>query len=346
MANEMIAKNFGKMKLADVFKNQVADNDLGAGVVGGFGVIGFKGKVWSRRKSGEEELLMRPDGDGPRSSIDVVVLQASKTLSKVWYEKGYVDGNSAPPDCWSNDAIRPDPTSPKIQSPTCGSCPRNIWGGRITENGKRAKECGDAKRLAVAFIDELEEVELEPELLRVPAASLADLKTYGDELSKLGYPYFAVATKITFDPEEAYPKFKFQGVRPLTGEEGTKVIEMREDTLIDRILGETSEAALVDGDRRPAMVAALPPAAKQPKTINAEVEPTPAKSEVKPRGRKKAVAAPPPEEVEEAEEVTEEVTDEATTLAAGGDGEEDDDFAAALDAKLSGFLSDKIKAKK
>ena len=334
MANELIAKDFSKYKIADVFKNTVAENDLGAGIQGGFGVVGYKGKTWSKRKGGEEELLMREDGDGPRSSIDVVILSSARNKSKTWYEKGYVEGSSASPDCFSNNGETPDPSSPKLQSDTCASCPRNVWGGRITENNKRAKECSDAKRLAVAFVDDLDEEDIEPLLLRVPAASLADLLAYGTEISKLGYPYYSVVTKVTFDPEESYPKFKFMAARPLNGKEGAKAIDMRNNPLVEHILSQTSEVTLVEGSAVSEKPVEKPKPA--PKVINAE--PVTSKSKVTPR--KAAVARA--EEIEDAE-----VVEEAETAAAPAedpaaeaeaDEGEDEDFDAALEAKLSAFL--------
>lgn len=350
MANSMISKDFGKHKISKVFKDAVAENDLGAGISGGFAVVGYKGKVWSVRRAGEDEILMRDDGDGPRSSIDVAIVSSATVLSKTWYEKGYVEGSSAPPDCWSGNGITPNPTSPKLQSPTCATCPRNVWGGKITENNKRTKECGDAKRMAVVFIDDIVEEDTQPMLLRTPAASLADLSSYGAEISKLGYPYYSVATKINFDPEESYPKFVFTAIRPLTDEEAERVMEMRGNALVDRILDQTNEAVMVDG----AMITqALPPKQLEkpsPKVIQAEAETAPAK------GRKpKATAEAPPkksavtprkaamvaaEEVEDAEVVSEDDPVAALDQIVGNGEEEEDAFDKSLDDKLSAFLSD------
>jgi hypothetical protein len=344
MANEMISKEFGKHKMAAVFANVPVENDLSGGISGGFAVVGYKGKTWSYRYRGEEKLLMREDGDGPRSSLDVVIVASSKVLSKVWYENGYVEGNSSPPDCWSGNGITPHANSPKKQSETCASCPRNVWGGRITENGKRAKECTDSKRMAVVPLDNVRNEDMGgPMLLRVPAASLSDLSTYGNELAKLGYHYFAVATKIQFDPEESYPKFRFIAIRPLDTEEGAAVLEMRDDALVGRILDEEGATVIdADGGVKPASVAALPPKTEAPKrtppkTINAE--PVTTKSKVTPR--KAAVSRA--EEIEDAQVVEEPAATPAAAEEAAEEegGEEDEAFDAALEAKLSKFLGGK-----
>ncbi len=80
-----------------------------------------------------------------------------------------------------------------------------------------------------------------PMLLRVPAASLQDLATYGELMAKLGYPYYAIGTRVAFEPNESYPKFVFTGIRPLTEEEGKAVVALQEDQSIVRILAESSE---------------------------------------------------------------------------------------------------------
>jgi hypothetical protein len=272
---------------------------------------------------------MREDGDGPRASIDLVVLAASKHLSKVWYEKGWVEGNSSPPDCWSGNGITPDPSAPNLQSPTCASCPRNIWGGRITENGKRAKECTDSKRLAVVPVNDIaNEAWGGPMLLRVPAASLSSLASYGAEMSKMGFPYYSIATRISFDPQESYPKFKFMAVRPLDLEEGAQVLELKESPLVDRILAETGET-VIEG-----VAPAAAPAVKQ--IAKPAPKPAPA-SKVMPR--KAAPASKPAEEVEDAEVVEEPAAAVETAAAAEEEAEEDGEaFDKALDAKLAAFL--------
>jgi len=350
-ASEMISKEFFKHKAAAVFADIPVENDLSAGITGGFPVVGYKGKTWSIRKRGEEELLMRPDGDGPRGSIDVVILSSAKVLSKTWYESGYVEGNSAPPDCWSGNGQVPSPQSPKIQSATCGTCPRNIWGGRITENGKRAKECADAKRMAVVFYDEIGEEGLEPALLRVPAASLADLMSYGNEVAKLGHHYFSVVTKISFDPEEAYPKFKFMATRPLNDAEGAAILEVRkDDSSVERILDETGDTVIdADGNVRPAQLPRPAPTAAiaKPavKTINAAPATKPAGKVVTPKSKvtpRKAAVARAEETIEDATVVEEEAAANGGETAAEEEVEaaEDDDeaFDAALEAKLNAFL--------
>lgn len=240
--NALVPQNFGPVSTR--FQGVAVTDDLSAGVQAGFGIMGYKGKVWSLRKGGQETPLMRPDGDGPRNSIEVVILKASGHVSKIWYENGYVEGSTAAPDCFSSNGVTPDPASKKRQHNACATCPMNQWGSRITPAGKQGKACSDSKRLAIAPAEDIKnEAFGGPLLLRVPAASLRDLAAYGEKMSALGYQYFAIATRIGFDAAEPYPKFVFGAIRPLTDAEADLVLELRDCRQVMTILAEGSENA-------------------------------------------------------------------------------------------------------
>lgn len=237
-----VPANFGRV--STIFANQVPSDELGSGIVTGFGVVGYRGKVWSIKHQGQEHQLMRDDGDGPRGSIEVVLVKASSVVSKIFYAAGFQDGSTAPPDCWSSNGQTPDASVQRKQSPTCANCPNNAWGSRVTESGKNGKACSDAKRIAVVPLGDIDnETFGGPMLLRVPAASLKDVKQYGDLMGSYGFPYFAVGTRIAFDPQDAYPHFVFSAIRPLTDEEGKKVLALRDDPKVARILSEMVETA-------------------------------------------------------------------------------------------------------
>lgn len=250
--SELIPANFGQVSTK--FAQSSVQDDLSSGIQSSFGLIGYKGKVWSIRYRGDDTPLMRDDGDGPRGSIEVVILKASPNISKIWYEQGYVEGSSAAPDCFSNNGIAPEPTSAKRQSDSCALCPHNQWGSRITPAGKQGKACADSKRLAVVPLGDLNnEMFGGPMLLRVPAASLQDLAMYGQKMNQMGYPYYSIGTKISFDAAESYPKFVFSGLRPLNDAEADIVLSERDGHTVSRILSENEFA--------PAAVPAGSPAA-------------------------------------------------------------------------------------
>jgi len=235
--------SFGKVSTA-FSGEQFVNNELSAGISTGYGIISYRGKVWRTKYRGEEINIMRPDGDGPEASLRVVVVKAAGNKSKIWYENGYVEGSSAAPDCWSSNGMTPDMSATKKQSPACASCKQNAVGSKVNASGKPGRACADSKRLAIVPFDDIEnETYGGPMLLRVPGGSLTDLATFSTTMHKNGYPYQSYGLKISFDVNEAYPKFVYSAIRPLTNEEAQKIIALQDDPRINSILAESGDLA-------------------------------------------------------------------------------------------------------
>jgi len=322
MSNIVVPNNFGAVSTR--FANKKVEDDLSAGVSTGYGIISYRGKVWRTKFRGEETNLMREDGDGPRSSIEVVILKAAGHLSKIYYKDGYKEGSTESPDCYSNNGVTPDINSKAKQSNTCAACPMNAWGSRITPAGKPGKACSDSKRAVVVPLADLtNEVYGGPMLLRIPAASLQDLAQYGQKMGSMGYPYYAIGTRISFDTKEAFPKFVFNAIRPLTDPEADQIIALREDPRVGRILSE-SEVAADQPAPTPATVFEQPPQIAKPAEVKAPAH-DPETGEIKEpapkREYKKKAAAPPPPPVEDEDE-----------------GEAPSSFDDELDAQLDSLL--------
>jgi hypothetical protein len=316
MANNMITipQGFGAAPAVLRTQGTAVNDELGGGITSGFAVLGFRGKVWRVKARGEEKVLTRDDNPNEaRGSVEVVIVKASDHLSKIYYEQGFVEGSSAPPDCWSTTGLAPDPASPKRQSATCAGCQHNVWGSKQTPAGKAGKACQDSKRLAVVPVADIQnEVLGGPMLLRTPAASLQDLKKYGSVLSQYGHSYFGVATRISFDMNEAYPKFVFGAIRPLTEDEAQQVLDLRSDERVARILNEAVEVVSSDdgGPQGAPPLFEQPPQPKPPAPAPAMAESTkgpaenqaPAKSAevVKLTSEVKTPPKPAPAPVEEA----------------------------------------------
>ena len=341
--NALVPANMGQV--STVFANQTpAADDLTSGIQGGFGHIGYKGKVWSIRHRGEEVQLMRDDGDGPRNSIEIVLLKANPHVSKIFYEGSYVEGSNAAPDCFSHNGITPDPGAQKKQATTCAACPKNAWGSRITPEGKQAKACSDSRRLAVVPLNDIRnEVYGGPMLLRVPAASLQELAMFAKKMAGLGYPYYSIGIRVSFDPASAFPKFQFAPIRALTNEEGKLVLEMQNGPDVARILAEQEfSAPALPSPAAAASVFEQPPAAQlpapqaAPSAVTPQVTgggfgPTSAPQKVAPPAENNVVplatAAPAAAPAQPA----------ATPAAAPAEGASDD-FTKALDAQLADIL--------
>lgn len=332
-----LPKGFGAV--SSVFGGQAATNDeLGAGVASSYGVMGYKGKVWSTRYQGVETPLMREDGDGARGSIEVVIVKAAAPISKIFYKGGYTEGSTAAPDCWSANGQTPDGSVQNKVHATCADCPMNAWGSRVTEAGKQGKACADSRRIAVVPVADIDnELFGGPMLLRVPAASLKDLKAYGDLLNSYQYPYYAVATRISFDPKEAYPKFVFSAIRPLTDDEARKIMALRDDKRVSTVLNETADQRVAAAAPAAASVPASPfesPAASvttgqmsaqaQETTAAASQASTAAQTDPAAEAKKAATA--------ERKRKAAEAAAEAARLAALAAAEDDEDEDAIIDA--------------
>jgi len=272
---DVIPANFGGA--SSRFATVKIENDAAAGIGASYAVVTYRGKAWKTKYRGEEKIVMRPDGDGPANSIEVVILMASAVKSKLYYP-GYVDGANNRPACWSSNGVTPDPRAESKQANACAICPRAVRGSKVDENGQaRGSECRDNKRVAIVPLGDLENDLLGgPMLLRIPAASLNAFAEFTTKLEKMGVPYCGAGIKISFDPTEAYPKFVFQAVRPLTDDEADIVLSLRDSMQVKRIISEDI------GDTTPAL-----PAPDQVFAQPGEVSP-------KFSALKEKVAAPPP----------------------------------------------------
>lgn len=301
--NNIIPANFGRA--SSKFAGIQISNDAAAGIESGYAVMKYKGKVWALEYRGEHKPLMRPDGDGPANSIEVVIVAASSVKSKLYY-KGYNDGANDRPLCFSSNGVTPDQRSQQPQANACAVCPQNQRGSRVDENGQaRGTACRDNKRVAIVPLADLEnEVYGGPMLLRIPAASLNDFAQFATKLEQLGLPYCAVGVKIAFDPEQAYPKFLFSGVRTLTDEEADVILEMRDSPQVKRIISEDvgSQSVTPKVTHDDGLSQLAPPPAKMA-AVKDEPAPAPAPAPVKKAAAPKK-AAPVVAEVEDEAETT------------------------------------------
>jgi hypothetical protein len=195
-----------------------------ANVQASFGIIGYKGRNF-RIKYRSEETLLKDERGVPLPTLEVVIVGVASGISKQFYEKGFVEGDSAAPDCFSVNGTAPDASSPKKQCSTCAVCPKNQWGSKITESGSKGKACQDSRRISVVPAGDLEnEMFGGPMLLRLPPTTLAAFAQYGAMLDKKGAGMEYVKTEIGFDYDVAYPKMTFKATGWLSEAEAVAVI--------------------------------------------------------------------------------------------------------------------------
>lgn len=236
------------------FENQLPDaafaglnpeaENLADGIGSSYGIVGYRGKVWSLRLRGETATFTRPDDGSPAAFLDVIVLRSASYKSKSYYPAGSFDQDSggSRPVCAALDGVTPDNDVQERQSQACAICPRNEW--KLNADGKKNRECSDYKRLAVLILPSQSKALLgaplmEPVFLRVPAASLNDLAILGEAMSKKGFHFSTYITRIGFQPDKAHPQMTFRALQKLTAAEAPVVMPLREDPQSYRITGES-----------------------------------------------------------------------------------------------------------
>jgi hypothetical protein len=215
-----------------------------------FSVVSIKGKVWRIKHRGVETILQtsagtdhhgRPLPVAPVQTIDVVVVGLASGVSKTFYTGQYTEGSAEKPDCMSANGVTPDVGVPHRQSTHCGPCPQNQWGSRTTAQGKRAKACQDARRLAIVPSgDEANDNFGGPMLFRIPAMSLGALDKYCRDLERMNVDISQVITRLGFQPSMAYPSITFEAVGYIQTPEAYAIVDEHvRSEMVNRIVNES-----------------------------------------------------------------------------------------------------------
>jgi len=274
-----------------------------AGVQASFAVVGYKGRSWRLKHRGEETLL-RDGQNRPIPELEVVIVGVAPSVSKIYYAKSYTEGDDSAPDCFSLDGVAPDAAAPKKQNATCGTCPHNQWGSRITEAGKRAKSCQDSRRIAIVPLLDIENESLGgPMLLRIPPTSLPNLANYADFLTRKGADVPWVGTKLSFDYDVAYPKIVFEALGFLNDDQAQQVVDVMQNPLIERMLFDAGPIESAPAAGAAGEIAGKPPAAMQSATVTPlrraastpAAEPPPIQEPPPPEPAPEPEPEPPPE---------------------------------------------------
>jgi hypothetical protein len=307
----------------------IEDNDaLSSGLSGGFSTMSIKGSKFRIKCGGEETVVVDEEGL-PKMGIEVVIAKASEFVAKTFYEGDYTEGTAGEPDCYSLDGQKPSSRSPRPQSELCGICPKGKFGSKMTADGRETKACSDSRRVVVVPANDITNEQYGgPMLLRIPVMSLGDLGTYGKAMKAKGFPYNTVVTRLSFDPDVAYPKLMFKAVRPLNQSEASELVEHFSAGNIDSMLVDEREVTKATADKVSGMAHKPKPKPPVKKSVDtdfettaeepsedAETEESKALKKKKKTAKKKAArkikAQPDAEEVEQAPEtIAVETTDD------------------------------------
>ncbi len=218
-------------------------SELGDGIRSSYAILSIKAGRWRIKYKGTETPLMALNPSTGRQepipTLDMVIVKANGFLNKQFYAGKYVEGSTAPPDCYSLDGKVPSAAVAHPVHSNCATCPKNQWGSLIGDNGVKQKACRDTKKLAVVPLSNIRNAELGGAMLfRVPPSSLKDLSSLADAMKARGYPYNSIAIRFGFDMDVSHPKPTFQGFRALTDEEADLVLEMYESDSVAAVLAD------------------------------------------------------------------------------------------------------------
>jgi hypothetical protein len=152
--------------------------------------------------------------------LDVVIVNAAETISRVFYEGKFSEEENTGPSCRSANGEKPDADITNPPSQTCNNCPNNIKGSGQGES----RACRFNQRIAVVLANDMDGDVLQ---LVVPAKSLFGkesnsnfpLQAYARWLSAQSIEPNEVITRIKFDTTESSPKLFFKTMRWLEDSE-------------------------------------------------------------------------------------------------------------------------------
>lgn len=199
-----------------LFQQQVPDyikdaklDDLtkSLGGSGGSKRISIRGSVFRMMVNGEEIAK------NESRAMKVIVVNGTKYVARKYYKNAYVPGETAAPDCWSNDGTTPDASIESPQFANCENCPQNIKGSGQGES----RACRYEKRLAVVLADDIEGNVYQ---LILPSKSYFGKSTldkmpfeqYAKYVASQGYNINMIVTEMKFDSDSDNPKLIFKPV--------------------------------------------------------------------------------------------------------------------------------------
>ena len=283
-----LAGRIGKAsKLADV-----AAAGIGTGGID-YPRISIKGGRFRIVEGGVETVM-------DSSTIEVIVVGASRLLTKQWYAKAWTpDAEAVAPDCFSLNGVRPDPASSSPQADMCAECEHNVWGSKITPQGTKIKACPDQKRVAVVAADDPAGPVY---LLTITPAALTSWAQYSKKLKMHGVSPDLLRTKVSFDTSASFPKLMFSNGDFNDADTQAIIDGVVDNDSVRHVLGDDDEGAVAEVPKpaaKPALVRAAKPAPVEEVVEEEEAAPVeePAKPAARGFGKTKAAAAEPAEEV-------------------------------------------------
>ena len=191
-------------------------DDLTKSLAGNTGLkrISIRGAVFRMMVNGEEITK------NESRAMNIVIVNGGRNIARQFYAGKYVAGESAAPECWSNDGTAPDTSIEEPQAKTCESCPQNIKGSGQGDS----RACRFQQRLAVLLADDIDGDVFQ---LVLPSKSIfgrgdADkmpFQQYAKYVGAQGKSINTLVTELRLDSDSDTPKLTFKPVRYLSEQE-------------------------------------------------------------------------------------------------------------------------------
>jgi len=170
--------------------------------------ISIKGGVF-RKYAGGKEIGAIED-----RFMNVIIVKMAHKASRMFYDKGYKEGEKVSPACWSSDSEKPDSDVKTPAAATCVSCPNSAKGSG--DNGLGTK-CKLSWRTAVVLPNDPAGDVMQLVLPATSAFGKEDnsrwpFRPYIQHLASHNVSAGRVVTKMAFDTKSPTPKVLFSPV--------------------------------------------------------------------------------------------------------------------------------------
>ena len=213
-----------------------------------FPTIGCNGTRFEVTVDGEKETLKTLE-------LGAILLNAKESMDRQFYNHAF-DPNSGEfqaPTCSSRDNIKPDPTSPEVQSELCQNCPQNVYGTATDAKGNpgKGKACREIKWLAIFANQGIYGLKVNP-------GSFKNFKAYTDEAKRHGINDLSTClTVIGFDDNFSYPVYSYGFGGFLTEAQQVKIDSLAGNDQIKAIVGDRLAPAIPAGAPQPSVADGL-----------------------------------------------------------------------------------------
>jgi len=174
--------------------------------------ISIKGGVF-RKYAGGKEIGAIED-----RFMNVIIVKMAHKASRMFYDKGYKEGEKVSPACWSSDSEKPDEDVKTPMAGSCASCPNSAKGSG--DNGMGTK-CKLSWRTAVVLPNDPAGDVMQLVLPATSAFGKEDngrwpFRPYIQHLASHNVSAGRVITRMAFDTKSPVPKVLFSpaGVTP------------------------------------------------------------------------------------------------------------------------------------